>query len=630
MNGIPAFIFNRAFRAAVVLLYFAGLALFILFGLGDAYLNQPSLNAEGTPVPPRNANVVVMWSSGEKMNYVKDLAAQFNQERHTTRERFSDGTSEPIWIDAYTVNSGPMSDYLVAKLRDGQDFPDGVTPPIIASPSVDHWLSRVNYLTHTQVFDLQNTHDLARTPVVIATYDEMARVLGWPDKPLGWADIIALTTDPRGWSAYPSSKVEWGIKPLLAWTDPYVSSTARSALFATTAAAAGKPAEQLTDADVTDPRVQQYLRSIQSAVDHYFPETLKLQTKLFQGPHFVHFVPLEEYTLVWLKLGKVNAESVPGGAAEFKPIDKKMVAIYPKEGTIWHNNPGAILQNVPWTTPDKQHAAQIWIDWLLTPENQQKAMEWGFRPATDIPYGPYLTPEYGINPKEPTHLLGRVDPEVAETIMGNWQDVKKPGVAVLVLDISGSMTGDKLDQAKAGAKRFLENVGPHDQVGLVIFSDRVTTTVPVGPIGDVRYQVADAVDKSQARGGTALYDAIAAGVKMVDDASVAGDAIRGVVVLTDGKRTAGTVKLSDLVSLTTRDERPIGSFVGAEDESKADLIGAKLAIPTTHPVHVFAVALGGDADFDALRVLAEATNSTFNRATEKDLEAILERYGKYF
>src|SRR5205823_1114461 len=120
------------------------------------------------------------------------LAIQFNNERHTTRERFSDGSGDPIYVDAYTVNSGPMSDYLVAKLRDGQDFPSGVTPPIVASPSVDHWLSRVNYLSNTQVFDLQNTRDLARTPVVIATYDEMARVLGWPDKQLGWADIIAL------------------------------------------------------------------------------------------------------------------------------------------------------------------------------------------------------------------------------------------------------------------------------------------------------------------------------------------------------------------------------------------------------------------------------------------------------
>jgi hypothetical protein len=223
-----------------------------------------------------------------------------------------------------------------------------------------------------------------------------------------------------------------------------------------------------------------------------------------------------------------------------------------------------------------------------------------------------------------------VDPAVAEAIMGNWQEVKKPGVAVLVLDVSGSMKGAKLDSAKAGAKRFLENMGQRNQVGLVTFSDGVQDTVPVGPVGDVRYSVADVVDRSQARGGTALYDAVAAGVRMADDAAVEGDAIRGVVVMTDGQRNNGRVKLSDLVTLTNRSEQPVTDFLGDEKESKTDLVGVKLGLPTKHPIHVFAVALGDDADFDVLRILSEATNSTFSRATDQNLQTILETYGKYF
>jgi hypothetical protein len=60
------------------------------------------------------------------------------------------------------------------------------------SPSVDHWLSRVNFASGLQVFDLDNTKDLALSPVVIATYEEMARALVWPNKALGWEEIIAL------------------------------------------------------------------------------------------------------------------------------------------------------------------------------------------------------------------------------------------------------------------------------------------------------------------------------------------------------------------------------------------------------------------------------------------------------
>jgi Ca-activated chloride channel family protein len=291
------------------------------------------------------------------MNYLKDIALQFNQEKHTTTEVFSDGNRQPIEIAVSTVNSGTMAEYLINKIRDGIEFPSGIIPPHLVSPSVDHWLSRVNFLTQTQIFDLEQTKPLALTPVVIATYEEMARALGWPKKAIGWDDIIALAQNPQGWMTVSEAKVQWGRKPLLAWTDPFVSSTARSALFAAYVAAAQKPADQLTIADVGRSTVQEYLKKLQSAVDHYFPETLKLQTKIFQGPKFVHFAPLEEYMLPWMKRGLVSSETVVGKAGK-KPLDKRMVAIYPREGTIWHNNPGAILHNVPWTSKTLRPAKQ--------------------------------------------------------------------------------------------------------------------------------------------------------------------------------------------------------------------------------------------------------------------------------
>jgi Ca-activated chloride channel family protein len=354
-------------------------------------------------------------------------------------------------------------------------------------------LPRVNFATGMQVFDLESTKDLALSPVVIATYEEMARALGWPNKPLGWEEIIALAQSPEGWAKYPSAKVEWGRKPLLAWTDPIVSSTARSALFAAYVAAAQQPPDQLTAVDVHRPEVQAYRRKLQVAVDHYFPETLKLQTKIFSGPRFVHFAPLEEYMLASMKLGLVNNESV-GGKVEKRTLDRQMIAIHPKEGTLWHNNPAGIVQNVPWTSQENQRAARPFIDYLLRAENQERAMEWGFRPANPaVAYGKYLGLEYGIDPTQPKVLLGRVRTEVAEEIMNAWQDVKKPGVVVLVLDLSGSMASQgKLDRAKEGTKRFLYAVARHNYVGLVSFSDAVyeADLVPVAPLLDNRFRIA--------------------------------------------------------------------------------------------------------------------------------------------
>jgi len=613
MNGRKDFVASSLFRWGAIALFLASVA--------AIFVAVPKLRGG------ENGSVVhiTMWTSGEKLNYLKDIVAEFNSEKHAV------SGGKRIQVQAYTVNSGPQSTYLVEKIRDGISFPEGITAPQIASPSVDHWLTRVNYLTGVQVFDLASTKALALTPVVIAMYEEMARALGWPQKELGWADIIDLARDPLGWSAYPAAKVEWGKKPLLAWTDPNVSSTARSALFAAYVAASGKPAEQLTVQDVHAASVEQYVQSLQGAVDHYFPETLKLQTKIFQGPRFLHFAPLEEYSLVWLKLGLVNAESVPGGKAEAKPLDRKMVAIYPKEGTIWHNNPGAILRNVPWTNSEQQEAAQVFVDYLLEPAQQQKAMAWGFRSANPkVDNGQYITPEYGIDPAKPTKLLGAVDPAVAEEIMSNWQEVKKPGVVVLVLDVSGSMSGDKLTQAKEGALKFIDTVSPNTHVGVVTFSSGVEAAVAIGPITRNKFDLAGTVERAQANGSTALYDALKLAIQMVDSYSLAGEAIRGVVVLSDGASNAGTVKLSDLIGLNDAQERPVASFGGTENEVKTNLHGSRLAVQTARQIHIFSIAYGKDADLDVLRIFSEATNSTFNTATEKNITQVLETFGRYF
>src|SRR4051812_32971102 len=108
----------------------------------------------------------------------------------------------------------------------------------------------------------------------------MAECLGWPAKELGYADILALRQDPRGWSAYPCARAEWGQRPLVAFTDPLTSSTGRSALYTLYAIGAHKDPEQLTTADAENSNVTAYVRQFQEVVDHYMPGTLPLNTKV--------------------------------------------------------------------------------------------------------------------------------------------------------------------------------------------------------------------------------------------------------------------------------------------------------------------------------------------------------------
>jgi len=64
-----------------------------------------------------------------------------------------------------------------------------------------------------------------------------------------------------------------------------------------------------------------------------------------------------------------------------------VVAIYPKEGTFWSDHPIGIV-NRDWVTPAHKEAAQIYIKYLLARPQQERAMQYGFRPgAVDVPFG---------------------------------------------------------------------------------------------------------------------------------------------------------------------------------------------------------------------------------------------------
>jgi hypothetical protein len=60
------------------------------------------------------------------------------------------------------------------------------------------------------------------------------------------------------------------------------------------------------------------------------------------------------------------------------------------------------------------------------------------------------------------------------------------------------------------------------------------------------------------------------------------------------------------------------------------VLGAGLAMPTTHPIHIFYVGIGSDADLEVGRILAEATHSAFRATTADNLASVLEAFGKYF
>lgn len=111
----------------------------------------------------------------------------------------------------------------------------------------------------------------------------------------------------------------------------------------------------------------------------------------------------------------------------------------------------------------------------------------------------------------------------------------------IVIDRSGSMTGAKMDQAKASVDRFLSLMEPGDRASLITFSDTVVT---VEQLTESNERLNDAAQSIEAGGHTALYDAVAAGVRSVEGAS----GRKAVIVLTDGIANRGALDIDQAIA----------------------------------------------------------------------------------
>jgi tight adherence protein B len=107
--------------------------------------------------------------------------------------------------------------------------------------------------------------------------------------------------------------------------------------------------------------------------------------------------------------------------------------------------------------------------------------------------------------------------------------------AVLVIDTSGSMEGNKIVGARNAARAFLDAVPDQVKVGLVTFDK--TVEIAAEPTTD-HAAVRRAVDRLEANGSTALYDAVTTAVRVAGRTGV-----RGIVLLSDGEDEASTTGL---------------------------------------------------------------------------------------
>jgi VWFA-related protein len=119
----------------------------------------------------------------------------------------------------------------------------------------------------------------------------------------------------------------------------------------------------------------------------------------------------------------------------------------------------------------------------------------------------------------------------------------------LLLDISDSMFGQRIKDARAAVERFLlELLSPDDSLFVMTFNHEPHLLIPWTPPGEAA-AVRTALDTLRPFGGTAVYDAVIHALNVMDHRPRDRAAI---VIISDGADTASDTTLRDLKSALLR------------------------------------------------------------------------------
>jgi Ca-activated chloride channel homolog len=121
---------------------------------------------------------------------------------------------------------------------------------------------------------------------------------------------------------------------------------------------------------------------------------------------------------------------------------------------------------------------------------------------------------------------------VADSGGSSLEVVRAPTSLVVVLDTSGSMSGDKMDDAKASVLRLLGEMADDDEIALVSYSDAAELLQPLARVSAVRSQLGARVRRLSAGGGTNIPSGLLSGMRALDEAS--NGRVRRVVLVSDG------------------------------------------------------------------------------------------------
>ena len=415
----------------------------------------------------------------------------------------------PIMPDLQKATGYTLSFKYTGSLDGAEAIADGSDHSDLA------WFSSGNYLTLLQGKSgkINSQQPIMVSPVVIGVKHSVAQSLGWSGSTkVTWADIA---------NAAKSGNFHF------AMTNPAASNSGFVALVGVASAFAGGGGA-LDSGSI----------NVDKLKDFFSGQVLTAGSSGFLADAYVR----QQGSID----GMINYESVllslNAGGKLHEPLD----LVYPKDGIITANYPLMLLN------PAKRDAYNKVVAYLTSPDVQRKIMsDTARRPAI---------PEVQPDSRFTTQLLVELPFPSNLTVIDNLifaylDQIRPPAHTYFVLDISGSMEGQRLDSVKktfdnlTGADQSITGrfarLRAREEITIIPFNGQVVDDKSF-TINDVSTGSPDLaavrkyVDNLQANDSTAIYDAL---IRAYQDAAAAKavepDRFYSVVLMTDGENNSG-------------------------------------------------------------------------------------------
>ena len=542
----------------------ATLLLTQLLGRARDLATSDSGDSPATIEVPRGSVLVTLASSNTKESWLNQVVEKFNAAGIST----SDGS--PIVVNVSHVTSGGSMNAIL----------DGSSQPVAWSPGDQSWVDQANETWRQRTnrpLASQSCEPTVYAPLGFAMWRPMAETLGWPNTPIGWDKIVELAADPNGWATY--GRPEWR-QFRFGHTHPAYANSGLLSMTSFVYGIAGKT-DTLTAADIYSPKVEEAMRQLEENTSKYGRQAPALLDAMArQGPSYLHAAAVPEAEVVRFNIERGDELTFP------------LAFIFPSGGTIWGEHPYCVLDNADWVTDEEAEAAAIFRDYLLAKEQQEMAIDNYLRPlSSSIPLRAPLTLENGTDPSitpDTVAPLPSPNTEISNAVIDLFNITKRKATILIVLDTSGSMEGDRIRTARDATVEFLSRLDANDEVGLMIFSDDVTTLSPPSRVGDVVEGLGQRVSGLVADGNTALYESVCeavaqTAVQQAEDIAAEETRLYGIILLSDGEDTVGTITENQMFATCL--------------PANAEADGIK----------IFPIAFGEAADQDVLNRIADVT-----------------------